>query len=226
MSTCPSGHVPVWDVVCGVQQQLQDVLVVVERVHLVRDWPPLRRVDGGVLQRVPDRQVRERHDVQPVRPEPVRRELLGVLVRHRRCVRPGHHRHWSVHVRVWLLPGVVGRFVRHVRERLLPERNELRGVPGRVHELQQRCDVLGVHGPSACAARRDGVPRELRRGLLLGRDGVPDVRLDVRDVHEHGVERLQQLLVDVCDAAAERHELRGGVPVGHVRVVERRVHGL
>jgi len=111
-----------------------------------------------------------------------------------------------------------------VRERLLPERHELRGVPGRVRELQQLGDVLCVHCSSSGAAWLDGVPGELRCRLLLGRDRVPDVRLDVRDVQRGGLERVHQLLVGVCDASAERRDLRGLVSFWHVRVVERCVH--
>ena len=183
------GNVPELDVrVVGqqlrcVQLELRHVCFVIGHVHVLLD----RAVPGLVVvpALLPDRDLRERNGLHHVWLEPVWRQLHRLLLRHRRPVRPGHHRDGCLHVqqRVYAAHGWGG--LQHLRVWVLPERLVLPGVPCWVLQLRRRVDLPGLLWHAAGAAWGRLVPRELRRWLLLGWHFVQGVRLDVCDVQRH-----------------------------------------
>ena len=143
----PVGHVCVEQQhVPGVLQHVRDVLWVVEHVpELQHDgWPALRLEQQHVRDDVPCGPVCERDVLHLVPERDVREVLHCVQLRDRRDVQLWVHRRRLVHVRHGLHSGVVWRCVQHVRERLLPERHDVRCVLQRLRDVRERDDVHGL----------------------------------------------------------------------------------
>ena len=213
----PVGHVRVEQqhVPC-VLQHVRDMLWVVEHVpELQHDgWPALRLEQQHVRDDVPCGPVCERDVLHLVPERDVREVLHCVQLRDRRDVQLWVHRRRLVHVRHGLHSGVDWRCVQHVRERLLPERLDVRCVRFRLQCLQQRGHLHGVHVSASAAAVGLVVRLELLERLLLGRERVPEVLFDVRDVQRR--ERVPDVLVVVVDAVLQQRQLREPVPRRHL----------
>ena len=158
----------------------------------------------------------QRDVLHVVRERDVRDVLHCVQLRPWRDVQRRVHWDWLLHVQDWVHAGDGGRRVHHVRERLLPERLELHGLPERLHDVREHDDVHRLQQRAASPAWWDVVRLELPERLLLERDSMLGVRQHVRDVQQR--DRVPDVLFDVVDAVPERDELRVDVPERDVPV--------
>ena len=158
----------------------------------------------------------QRDVLHVVRERDVRDVLHCVQLRPWRDVQRRVHWDWLLHVQDWVHAGDGGRRVQHVRERLLPERLELHGLPERLHDVREHDDVHRLQQRAASPAWWDVVRLELPERLLLERNCVRGVRQHVRDVQQR--DRVPDVLFDVVDAVPERDELRVDVPERDVPV--------
>ena len=202
--------VPVWQHVPVLLEQLRHVLWIVYVVHVLLVWSSACAEQRHVRVDVPVRDVCERDVLHAVPFGDVRRLLHRVLVRDRRVLQLWVHWRRLVHLCDWVHAGECWVCVQHVRERVLPERDAVPVVRERLRDVQQLFVVLCLLWVSAGAARGRVLRLWLRERLLLERDQLCCLLVDVRDLHIGGV--LQQLQLDVGDAVLQQRRVRERLP--------------
>ena len=198
------------------QLQLRNLLRHGRDVRDLHGSAAARPAEPHVHFKLSDGLVPERHLVWPVPHQQVRSQLPLLCMRHRWRLRPGHHRHRCVHVPDGVHAGFGRGGVQRLCVRLLPQQRPVCCLSWWLQRLHYQRHLSAMQRGAAAPARRDLVWSLVPCWLLLERNRLQRLPVYLRDVCWGG--RLHLLHGGLGDSALERHELRRGLPSGHLPV--------